>query len=185
MDGTLGDFAGSIWVDAGCELYLTPITLLRLKYWMAVAKRRGVVCFNLGTPESAYTKRELFSHFGFEDTQNLGAQIQATWFIVYGEKGKAIMREWLECILIGESKFNFDHGVNGEIPGFVEHRNDQSIFSMVCKKNGIKPIRLKPTPGRGSWKTLTRAFFHPIWTSRNRGGVSTIPKIYRIFGMKS
>jgi hypothetical protein len=183
MDGTFGKFAGAIWVDAGCEIFPSFLNSVRFKYFMSLAKRRGVACFTLKTPEYRYTKRELFDFFQIADPISHGYQIQATWFLVYGEKGKRILREWLECILDSETKFDFELSAE-EYIDFVQHRNDQSIFSMVCKKNNITPMRIKPTPGLGSWKTLLRGFFHPIWTSRNRSGVSTIPRFYRFFAMR-
>jgi hypothetical protein len=183
MDGTFGKFSGAVWVDAGCEIYPSYLNLIRFRYFILIAKRRGIACFTLDTPEYQYTKRELFDFFEVPDPISYGSQIQATWFLVYGEKGKRIMREWLECILENEEKFNFDVS-SDEYSDFIQHRNDQSIFSMVCKRNNIIPMRLKPTPGCGSWRTLLRGFFHPIWTSRNRSGVTTIPRIYRFFALK-
>ena len=89
--------------------------------------------------------------------------------------------EWLALILESEENFNLLESPGGEIPGFIEHRYDQSIFSLVCKNNGIKPMMLRPTPGMGSWKTLLRAVFQPIWTSRNRTGISSIPRALNFF----
>ncbi len=179
-----GDCDGVVWIDAGCELFLTPITRIRFKHYLKVAKRQGIACFSMGTPEIQYTKKLLFEKFPSVNQEKSGDQIQATWLIAYGAKGRKVVDEWLALILESENNFNLLESPGGEIPRFIEHRYDQSIFSLVCKKNGIKPMRLRPTPGKGSWKTLLRAFFHPIWTARNRKGKSSIPKIFSYFESK-
>jgi hypothetical protein len=123
----------------------------------------------------------LFQKFPLINPQESGNQIQSTWLIAYGPKGRKVIDEWLSLVLENEENFNLLESPQGEFPEFVEHRYDQSIFSLVCKANGIRPMKLRPTPGVGSWKTLCRAFFHPIWTSRNRNGKTSIPKIFLKF----
>ena len=154
---------------------------MRFKHYLKVAKRRGIACFAMGTPEIQYTKKLLFEKFPAISPNEAGNQIQATWLIAYGPKGRKVIDEWLSIILESEVNFNLDDSPQGENPTFVEHRYDQSIFSLVCKSNGIRPMKLRPTPGVGSRKTLFRAFLHPIWTSRNRTGVSSIPKLFSKF----
>jgi hypothetical protein len=181
FEGLWGDCDGVVWIDAGCELFLTPLTRIRFNHYLKIAKKRGVACFSMDTPEIAYTKRFLFERFPSIDPNKSGNQIQATWLIAYGAKGRKVVDEWLDIILNSEKYFDLTESPGGEFPEFIEHRYDQSIFSLVCKKNGIKPMLLRPTPGRGSWKTLLRSFFHPIWTARNRAGFSTIPQVFKIF----
>lgn len=174
-----GDSDGVVWIDAGCELFLTPLTRLRFKHYLRIAKNRGIACIAMGTPEIQYTKKQLFERFPAISPMKSGNQIQATWLIAYGPKGRKVIDEWLSIILETEANFNLADSPQGEFPSFVEHRYDQSIFSLVCKSNGIRPMKVRPTPGRGSWKTLFRAIFHPIWSARNRTGESTVPTIFR------
>jgi hypothetical protein len=181
FENSWGDCDGVVWVDAGCELFLTPLTRIRFKYFLRVAKKRGVACFELGTPEIQYTKKLLFDKFPSINPKDSGNQIQSTWFMAYGELGRKVVEEWLALILESEDNFNLLASPGGEFPEFIEHRYDQSIFSLVCKRNGIKPMFFRPTPGRGSWKSLLRSFFHPIWTSRNRKGSSSIPRAFQYF----
>ncbi len=181
FEGLWGDCDGVVWIDAGCELFLTPLTRIRFNHFLKIARKRGIACFSMGTPEISYTKRLLFDKFPSINPITSGNQIQATWLIAYGAKGRKVVDEWLQMILESEENFNLAESPVGEFPEFVEHRYDQSIFSLVCKKNGIKPMLLRPTPGRGSWKTLLRSFFHPIWTSRNRTGKSSIPTAFKYF----
>lgn len=175
-----GGSDGVVWIDAGCELFLTPLTRMRFKHYLKVAKRRGIACFAMGTPEIQYTKKLLFKRFPAISPNESGNQIQATWLIAYGPIGRKVIDEWLSIILESEANFNLDESPHGEIPTFVEHRYDQSIFSLVCKSNGIRPMKLRPTPGVGSWKTLFRGFFHPIWSARNRAGKTTIPQLFGV-----
>jgi hypothetical protein len=74
------------------------------------------------------------------------------------------------------SFLDFSNEGKNESEYFIEHRFDQSIFSMVLKSFGIRPLaRYVPVDGH-SLKSQFRGLFHPIWTSRNRYG-NTIKKL--------
>jgi len=166
--------SGVIWIDSGCELNLNFMSKIRLSLYMLVARLQGAVVFTLNIPEISFTKRKLFALFPHIDPINSGKQIQATWFLLYGEKGRTIASKWLEIILIDKSCFDNTFDINEEHSLFLGSRHDQSIFSLVCKDVGVIPVPLPPPSGVGGLKSRSRAYFHPIWVSRNRTGKSII-----------
>ena len=180
MEGLWGDFEGVIWVDAGCEISVNPISRIRFNRFKTFARKHGVSCFALDTLEIEYSKRDIFEHFPEIDPFNAGRQIQTTWFFLYGEKGKEISREWLSTVLVGTHMLTLEPSSLPEYQGFVENRYDQSTFSLVCKKNRIPTMSYVPTSGDRTFLSKLNGLLHPIWTSRNRGGASVKMKFHEM-----
>jgi hypothetical protein len=180
LEGFFGDYENVFWVDGGCEVNPNFITRLRLKRLLKLAEKNGVVAFTLKTPEWKYSKSDLLNKFSHLDSKNFNSnQFQTTWFALSGKIGAAVASRWLEITLEDYAYSNVSPSKTSESLGFVENRYDQSIFSLVCKEFGIKPMRYTPVAGRSGFKSVFRALFHPIWTSRNRTGISIIPKWVR------
>lgn len=177
FEGSFGEFNNVLWVDGGCEVNPNILTRIRLKRILKHARKYGVAAFVLQTPEWKYTKSDLINRFNFLDSLHFESpQFQTTWFALSGELGAKIAKRWLEITLEDYAFSSVSASSAPEKLGFVENRYDQSIFSLVCKEFGIKPINYVPAAGRSGFKSVIRALFHPIWTSRNRTGKSIIPK---------
>ena len=178
FDGYWGKFTGVIWVDAGCEIFHTPMTDFRLKMFQSYSRHNGVACFTLNTKEIEYSKRDLFEQFPDIDPFKAGKQIQTTWMFLHGEKGREISRQWLETVTRGKNLLNLEPSALNEYSEFIENRYDQSTFSLVCKRNGIPPMRYKPTGGVNGKVAIFRGLLHPIWTTRNRTGRSVKSRLH-------
>lgn len=170
MDGYWGDFDGVIWIDAGCEVTINPLSKVKFRKFQEFAREHGVACFTLDTLEVQYTKRDLFEKYPEIEPIQAGKQIQTTWFLLHGKTGKKIAREWFETIMSGTNLLELTPSGNPEYPGFIENRYDQSAFSLVCKSNKIPVMRYKPTNGHTSFILRLRGLSNPIWTARNRFG---------------
>lgn len=172
MQGKWGDFDGVIWVDAGCEVSVNPLSRIKFRKFQDFAQVNGVACFTLDTLEIEYTKRDLFEKFPEISPTLAGKQIQTTWFFLHGETGKKVAKEWFDVVMSGTNLLDLNPSSNPEYDGFVENRYDQSTFSLVCKKYSIPVMKYRPTAGTGSYISILRGFVNPIWTSRNRKGES-------------
>lgn len=180
FDGLWGDFEGVIWVDAGCEVTINPISRLMFRKFQTHAKKYGVACFTLDTLEIEYTKRDLFDLFPNLNPESSGKQIQSTWFFLYGNLGRKIAQEWFETVMKGPHLLELTPSKNPEYSSFIENRYDQSAFSLVCKSNSVIPMNYRPTNGHSSLISKIRGTFHPIWTSRNRDGKSIKTILHRL-----
>ena len=147
-----------------------------MRWYMLVARIQGAVVFTLKTPEHQFTKKKVMELFPTLTASDYGNQIQATWFMLFGKKGARIASRWLEIMLDDKSYFDDTFDVIEEHSAFISSRHDQSIFSLVCKDEGIIPMLFPPPSGVGGAKSRFRANFFPIWASRNRSGNSTIRK---------
>jgi hypothetical protein len=166
---------GVLWVDAGCEINMNYLSRQRLRLYMLIARFQGAVVFELRTPETHFTKKIVRDLFPSAMNVRPNSQVQATWFFLYGEKGQKIARTWLEVVLLGEEFIDSKFDSSQEDSDFIAPRNDQSIFSLICKDIGIRPLRSSPPTGSGT-KLISRvrAYTFPIWVSRNRSGQSII-----------
>lgn len=178
LSGYWGEFQGVVWIDAGCEIMSTRITRSRFKFYQRFAICNGVASFTLNTKEVQYTKRDLFEYFSEIDPKSAGSQIQTTWIFFHGATGMKIAREWLDVVTKDIKFINLEPSEKSEYPEFIENRNDQSVFSLVCKKNNISPMKYRPTSGFGSLGAYLNGFIHPIWTSRNRTGNTVKSKFH-------
>jgi hypothetical protein len=185
MQGKWGDFDGVIWIDAGCEVSINPLSISKFRKFQLFAQKNGVACFTLDTLEIEYTKRDLFDKFPEVSPQFAGKQIQTTWFLLHGERGRSIAKEWFEAVMLGTNLLDLNPSSNPEYVGFIENRYDQSIFSLVCKKNKVPVMKYKPTAGTGSYISILRGLVNPIWTSRNRRGESLKKKIHTSLEIKT
>jgi hypothetical protein len=176
LSGFWGEFLGVVWIDAGCEVYVNPISNHRFKNFKLMASKFGGAVFSLDTPEVYFTKQTLFQRFPELDPSDRTPQIQTTFFFLAGEKGLRIAEKWLEITLERIEYSDESLSVSGEVPNFQTHRHDQSIFSLVCKSEGVRPLNYTPATGTNSLIGKIRALSHPIWVSRNRTGKSVIPK---------
>ena len=99
--------------------------------------------------EEQWTKPQVFKEFGVWESNPIknSNQIQAGFIGIRKSKTSvAFVKRWLQCccnpnlllpILDGEEKGNC-----------ISHREDQSIFSVLCKLDGIQPHRDPTQYGR-------------------------------------
>jgi hypothetical protein len=181
LRGIFGEFDGVVWADAGCEIVTNPIARIRMKKLKKYSIKHGVFCFKLNYPESDYTKRSLFEEFPDLIFPDSSPQIQATWIVLHGSIGRAISERWTEVSLNNIKNLDLRTGPECETKTFVEHRFDQSILSLVIKSFKLPVSCYTPISGKDSILSQLKGMSHPIWTSRNRSGVSIKKKAFRFF----
>jgi hypothetical protein len=178
------------YTDAGC--HLNPAGEWRLAEYFEMAERSatGIVAFQgkppahplpplacapLDLTEYRWVKGDLLDHLGVRGnssithTQTIGAGII---FVRKCPRGVALMREWAAVIADGFRFIDDSPSKSPNLPGFVEHRHDQAIFSLLCKKHGVEtlsayeywyPKRDGKTP---DWEVLRR---YPIHARHDKG----------------
>jgi len=181
FDGKWGNYDGVLWLDAGCEVSINPVSKIRFDYFKSFARKNGVAAFTLRTSEIEYTKRDLFELFPGIVPKEAGDQIQTTWILFHGKLGRTIANQWFDLVCQGTNLLDFSPSLLSEYPEFVQNRNDQSAFSMVCKMNRLRIMKYKPTAGTGSLVAIFKGLFHPFWTSRNRNSRSIRKFLHKIF----
>jgi hypothetical protein len=177
------------YTDAGC--YLNPKGLKKLDEYFIMAQNSelGILAFQSNPPifhnekiklldlqESKWTKGDLCdamqvrSNSDIMDTQQIGATVI---FIKKCDESVKIISKWLD---VYKQDFNLidDSNSKSENPsGFIEHRHDQSIFSLVAKLFKVQTISSYEywypngkNPPKPDWEILKD---YPIHAKRDRG----------------
>lgn len=172
------------YVDAGC--HFNPNGRSRMLEYAEMLRQNelGVAGFEL-TPDCsvrAFTKMELLVHMGVNGRDDLlpRSQICATHVFVRKNAGSmAFLEEWVgicrDIQLVDDSPSELP-----DLPGFVEHRHDQSVFSILCMLYGAALL-----PGRETWpenntRDWSTMMKYPIWDKRDLGiSLYTLERLVR------
>ena len=126
------------YCDAGCFFIREP------KYiYDSLSEESPVFVCDIPLIEANWTKKECFDKLGCnEEKYKKTNQIIATFFALYVcPKSKKIIAEWLEkcCDFELLSPVEISEEFGEDKDRFISHREDQSIFSLICKKYSIQP----------------------------------------------
>ena len=136
--------------DIGC--HFNKMGISKLFFYQDMCDENNVLSFQYFDPaikklnfiypnylENQYTKADLMKYFNldFNHTHMNTAQIwSGTFFIKKNSKNMEFLKQWLKVfenmLLIDDSISVLKNHKN-----FIEHRHDQSVFSLLCKLNNI------------------------------------------------
>lgn len=179
------------YTDAGCHLNRAGRWRLTQYFDMAEESPIGIIAFQgkppsrplpplpcapLDLTESRWTKGDLLDHLGVRSdrfitgTQTIGAGVI---FVRKCDSAVEIIREWAAIIDGAFELLDDTPSKSPNEPGFVEHRHDQAIFSLLCKKRGVETLSSyeywypKPDAQTPDWDVLSK---YPVHAKRDRGG---------------
>ena len=184
MEDLNNTFDVIFYIDAGCEIPNNFITRSRMKKLIVKTQDIGAIAERTGYRETAYSRDNLVKFFGSSTSANLIGQIQSTWSMFKNsELNKSFMLEWIE---LSDPKYKFWQDPVGEelkfqSPDFVENRWDQSIFSLLYKKYRFTTKKTYWEHG-GKFGNF-RGISVPIHATRNKTGVSQLPKYHTNSGL--
>ena len=180
LNGGFGKVDGIALVDAGCEFFVSPSSLLKLNSYFLRAIEQGVAAFAISTPESQFTKRSLFDYFPMLSPEEKSPQFQSGILFISGDRGLEIVNRWDD--LVWADIRNVDNTIGAENVDFYAHRHDQSVLSLILKSFQVQAIPENPPGYVTGLRNAVRAYPFPIWWSRNRTGTSLIPTYLHYFG---
>ena len=144
--------AGDIlmYVDAGCSL--NPEGRARLGGYVERTLRSGCFVFEAGHAIGPYTKRGLLQALGADDTSSRALpMLQASClFAVARSDIIDLARCWYETMQV--RALVDDSPSPDELPGFVAHRHDQSVFSVLAHRQGVE-------------HASDETYWHPDWNA--------------------
>lgn len=160
------------YIDAGC--HLNPHGRDRLIEYAELLKKNalGIAAFQLDSycSERRFTKMDVLKMMGVEKDEKIidSGQMCATHvFVVKRESSVSFVREWLKLSMT-ISHIDDSSSKCSNFPEFIEHRHDQSIFSILCKLKGAAAF-----PGIETWpidgKNWSLLIDFPIWDKRDLG----------------
>jgi hypothetical protein len=172
--------------DAGC--HLNPGGICRLEEYFELARNSlsGILAFQGKFPddephlkhryltENKWTKEDLFDYFKIKDERiKQSPQIEATnIFVKNCSQSKLIIKAWLQVYIDNFDLANDTPSKKQNAADFIEHRHDQSIFSLLCKINKVATVSAfefwypsKSDPRKPDWRKLNNM---PIWAKRDK-----------------
>lgn len=156
------------YCDAGC--HWNPAGRWRLKFYAERLREAtcGVMGFQLEVihPEFRWTKGDLLDYFAVRGDRNLllSPQICSTHaFFCKNKLSSDFLHQWQLPYQLDFSLVDDTPSRSPNFPGFVEHRHDQSIFSILCKRMGAEILSGQETYS-SRWEDL---MFYPIHDRRS------------------
>ena len=137
--------------------------------------------------ERIWTKGDVLDYFSVRDNPQIVETPQFGSGVIFFRKcqeSKRIIDEWLGAIDWSFSMLDDTPSVSANLEGFVEHRHDQSIFSILCKLHNVDRVSAYEywyplSEGNGpDWKALE---FMPIHAKRSLdfGPVNNIRRFFK------
>jgi hypothetical protein len=166
--------------DSGCHLNRNGKERL-LKYFdLAKNSKNGILSFRsknaeelkegekfYGNLEFKYNKSDLLNHLGVLNNIDITHTIQYEAGIIFIRKDAETVKFVERWIKVFSDGFNFIDDTPSIIPnleGFIDHRHDQSIYSILCKLTGVEHLYSSEYYTDADWNTLEK---FPIWVKRD------------------
>lgn len=144
-------------------------------------EKQDIMVFSLASKERAWTKRDAFlllecDSLRYTDSmQILGGYVvlKKTKFV------EEFLKEWLFWLQDVRAVTDQPNCLGKDnYPEFIEHRHDQSIFSLLCKKYDIEPFRdpsqFGEREGKYSEEICQRSKYPQIIFSHRRGDMKSL-----------
>lgn len=168
---------GLIYLDAGCVLNSTAAARERLVEYQRRSEDHGVWATCLDRPqwnseeflEKSWTKEDLLLQVGASEEVRESPQWQSGMMLLTPTaEVRGLVYEWEQLSVMSDYHFSTDSpSVRANGSTFVEHRHDQSIFSVLAKSKGFRAVS-DETWFAPNWFEEGRGF--PIWSARWRRG---------------
>lgn len=159
------------YADIGCEFSRYGRLLHKIFCYITERQQLCVFSTSLFQSEICWTKKEVFRAIKIDKRKLLSDQIQATYFYLLNNKRNLEMvKRWLDLCKSEKHSLVNDSQEVLQSEWFIEHRHDQSLFSMLCKARGIMPFWSNCY--FNEWQSLHRLVY-PVHCQRNKSGVSS------------
>ena len=132
-----------IYADSGCTLVNTPNAIKRLNQYITLCSRLevGNISFQMCFPEKSYSKMDLFKELDVTDEEmfNSGQLVGGIFVLRKCPKTIDLINTYYE-LSQNYHLINDDKSILSNDVSFVDHRHDQSLFSILRKKMGTIKI---------------------------------------------
>jgi hypothetical protein len=166
-----------LYLDSGCELNIHGKD--KMQHFINLAQEKKIIGTIAGSTDCNYTKMDLIKYLKMDNNIELLIRPQMQACALLMQKCDIIVKLFNEMYEIGSNNYNLiddSPSVATNYNIFREHRHDQSIFSLLVKKYNLINYDLNPTDW-GYGLPASKIYLHygityPIWTCRNRTGLS-------------
>ena len=149
------------YTDVGCHLNKEAIN--RFYEYLDIVIEKGAFCFELTFPEKMWTKSDLFNYFNVLNNKTItdsGQRPSGAFLFVKNELNIEIVNRWLQVYYDDFSLADDTPSKINNDATFIEHRHDQSIFSILSKIHNLYTIK--------SEIDFYGNQYYPIWALRDK-----------------
>ena len=150
-----------LYIDAGCHLNSRGKKRLIEYFKILEQEETGIVAFKaiqpaddnsslvydgrklFDQPNYHWIKGDLFDYFGMRDSSSVfndQAIGSGVIFIRKCDRAIKIIREWQQIIWHHFNLLDDTPSVSANLAGFIEHRHDQAIWTLLCLKYHVKTL---------------------------------------------
>lgn len=124
-----------VWADAGCILNSEAENTLLSHIDQARLSEGGLVVFEQIQIEKNWSKRDLLNYLhATEEIENTGQLWAGSWIAVKNQASTKMIDQWYDICRNHFDLVSDKKSKTPNYPTFVEHRWDQSVFSVLVKK---------------------------------------------------
>lgn len=157
-----------LYVDMGCHLNSRGKERL-LAYWKEVKQNESGFLVSKLEParkECLWTKGDLLDYFHIRGKEEMYSPqyLAGVLFIRKEPKTISLIQSWLDMYYEDFHLIDDMSSLSSNEDGFVEHRHDQSVLSLLLKRHGTSVIPLEEI-NRPNWNLYDR--FYPICIKRD------------------
>ena len=150
-----------VYLDSGCSInkqgkkrYFEYLKLL-------LESKHSNLSFQTNFPEKKYTKEDLFLYFGLDKNEaikNSGQLSCCPFLIKKDDNSIKLVDEWFTICHNKKRLIDDSLSIHPNDPQFIEHRHDQSVFSLLRKTKGT--VIIKDEIKFNNWKENLHFPFH-------------------------
>jgi len=129
-----------VYADSGCLLRIEYIQRMREYFDIVTNSAKGIIGMTLCFHERHWNKMDTFAGVGGEEFFNDDYQVVATTVIYKKcENTLSLIEKWYNTCC-NHHMISDAPSVLPNAPDFIEHRHDQSVFSLLMKKCGFERL---------------------------------------------
>lgn len=159
-----------LFLDAGCSFNHNGIE--RFKDYIEILNnsKSGILVFNTGMKETAWTKGDIFSYLNVYDNPEYLNHGQVAGGIVFLKKcanSYAFVNQWYYISHNHYPLITDSPSIVPNFPDFRENRHDESVMSLLSLKYNAEELSIGETYNMDEdWTLMSK---YPIWVTRYRG----------------
>lgn len=130
-----------IYLDSGFVIPNTETARKGFLHWIELTRTHGSLALHLPQhPEKEWTKQETMKEMDPAGSLADTMQIQGGFIFLTPEQADDFLPPYREMILKEKGFHISDDTEFSDFPGFISHRNDQSVFSLIWKRREMFSI---------------------------------------------
>ena len=130
-----------LYVDVGCHVLPNQEAGIQRYLRMLEQTPSGILCSAMTQHlESQWTKKSLLVFLGVADKPQITQTPQHAATAIFFRKGagaQEFVKRWLDICVMHPDLIDDSPSPVAEDPTFIEHRHDQSVFSLLSKLEGV------------------------------------------------